>query len=116
MFRKHTLLIIILIFTCLIIYYLDFNNILEFNLSLYPLAVSLLGSLILIKFKKIKDQIFVTKWTFYLNTIFILKYIIFDIHVSYGFIYLAFVTLILALSYKSLKKDQDIIDSMDRLR
>ena len=116
MLRKHTLLIIILIFTCLIIYNLDFNNILEFNLSLYPLAVSLLRSLILIKFKKIKDQIFVTKWTFYLNTIFILKYIIFDIHVSYGFIYLAFVTLILALSYKSLKKDQDVIESMDRLR
>lgn len=116
MFRKHTLLVIILIIISLVVYYLDSLDVLNFNLSLFPLFVSLFGFFILIKFKTRKKQISITKWTLYLSTIYILKYIIFDNNMTYGFIYLALVTLILAFSFKSLKKDQSIIDSMDRLR
>jgi len=46
-----------------------------------------------------------------------MKFIIFDSsNELYGYLYLAIITLIMALIYKSLKRDKDLIDSVDRLR
>ena len=53
---------------------------------------------------------------FFLNILYFLKYIIFDNTALSGFIYLAIVTILLAFALNSLKKDQELVDSYDRLR
>ena len=68
------------------------------------------------QYKKRKKQILLVKLIFFLNTIYLLKYIIFDNTALSGFIYLAIVTILLAFALNSLKKDQELVDSSDRLR
>jgi hypothetical protein len=45
-----------------------------------------------------------------------MKYIIFDNTALSGFLYLATVVMLLAFALNSLKKDQELVDSTDRLR
>ena len=68
------------------------------------------------QYKKRKKQILFVKVISYLNIIYLLKYIIFDNTSVYGFIFLGAVTLLLAFALNSLKKDQKLVDSVNRLR
>ena len=117
MFRKHSYLLLLLIVLGIITYILDYYNIIKFDLSIYPLIISFFSSFILFLNNSLKKQVYFSKIIFFLNSIYILKFIIFDSSTElYGYLYLAIVTLIMALIYKSLKRDKDLIDSVDRLR
>mgnify|MGYP005691517947 FL=1 len=71
---------------------------------------------ILTQSKNRKRQISIIKISSFINVIYILKSVVFSEGTAYGFIYLALVTILLAISLSSLKKDQELIDSIDRLR
>jgi len=117
MFRKHFFLLILLIVLGIITYILDYNNIIRFDLSIYPLIISFFSLFILVLNNSLKNQVYFSKIIFFLNSIYILKFIIFNSsNELYGYLYLAIITLIMALIYKSLKRDKDLIDSVDRLR
>ena len=117
MFRKHSYLLLLLIVLSIITYYLDYNNVIKFDLSIYPVIISFFSFIILILKNSLKKQVYFSKIIFFLNSIYILKFIIFDSSTElYGYLYLAIITLIMALIYKSLKRDKDLIDSVDRLR
>ena len=117
MFRKHSYLLLLLIVLGIITYILEYSNIIKFDLSIYPLIISFFSLLILVLKNNLKKQVYFSKIIFFLNSIYILKFIIFDSSTElYGYLYLAIITLIMALIYKSLKRDKDLIDSVDRLR
>ena len=117
MFRKHFYLLLLLIVMGIITYILDYYNTIKFNLSIYPIIISFFSLLILVLNNSLKKQVYFSKIIFFLNSIYILKFIIFDSSTEfYGYLYLAIITLITALIYKSLKRDKDLIDSVDRLR
>ena len=123
MFRKHTISIFTLTLVSAILYYLEFSNNLSLKLSVflenklsYALLVCFVSIFILTQSKNRKRQISIIKISSYINVIYILKSVFFSNRTAYGFIYLALVTILLAISLSSLKKDQELIDSMDRLR
>jgi len=117
MFRKHSYLLVLLIVLGIITYMLDYNNVIKFDLSIYPLIISFFSLFILVLNNSLKNQVYFSKIIFFLNSIYILKFIIFNSsNELYGYLYLAIITLIMALIYKSLKRDKDLIDSVDRLR
>lgn len=123
MFRKHTISIFTLTLVSAILYYLEFSNNLSLKLSVflenklsYALLVCLVSIFILTQSKNRKRQISIIKISSFINVIYILKSVFFSDSTAYGFIYLALVTILLAISLSSLKKDQELIDSMDRLR
>ena len=123
MFRKHTISIFTLTLVSAILYYLEFSNNLSLKLSVfldnkisYTLLVCFISIFILTQSKNRKRQISIIKISSFINVVYILKSIFFSDTNSYGFIYLALVTILLAISLSSLKKDQELIDSMDRLR
>ena len=123
MFRKHTISIFTLTLVSAILYYLEFSNNLSLKLSVflenklsYALLVCFVSIFILTQSKNRKRQISIIKISSFINVVYILKSIFFSDTNSYGFIYLALVTILLAISLSSLKKDQELIDSMDRLR
>ena len=123
MFRKHTISIFTLTLVSAILYYLEFSNNLRLKLSVflddklsYTLLVCLISIFILTQSKNRKRQISIIKISSFINVIYILKSVFFSDSTAYGFIYLALVTILLAISLSSLKKDQELIDSMDRLR
>ena len=117
MFRKHSYFLLLLIVLGIITYILEYSNTIKFDLSIYPLIISFFSLLILVLKNSLKKQVYFSKIIFFLNSIYILKFIIFDSSTElYGYLYLAIITLIMALIYKSLKRDKDLIDSVDRLR
>ena len=117
MLRKHSYLLLLLIVLGIITYMLDYNNVIKFDLSIYPLIISFFSLFILVLNNSLKNQVYFSKIIFFLNSIYILKFIIFNSsNELYGYLYLAIITLIMALIYKSLKRDKDLIDSVDRLR
>ena len=123
MFRKHTISIFTLTLVSAILYYLEFSNNLSLKLSVflenklsYALLVCFVSIFILTQSKNRKRQISIIKVSSFINVIYILKSVFFSDSTAYGFIYLALVTVLLAISLSSLKKDQELIDSMDRLR
>ena len=117
MLRKHSYLLLLLIVLGIITYMLDYNNVIKFHLSIYPLIISFFSLFILVLNNSLKNQVYFSKIIFFLNSIYILKFIIFNSsNELYGYLYLAIITLIMALIYKSLKRDKDLIDSVDRLR
>ena len=123
MFRKHTISIFTLTLVSAILYYLEFSNNLSLKLSVflenklsYALLVCFVSIFILTQCKNRKRQISIIKISSIINVIYILKSVFFSDSTAYGFIYLALVTILLAISLSSLKKDQELIDSMDRLR
>lgn len=123
MFRKHTISIFTLTLVSAILYYLEFSNNLNLKLSVflenklsYALLVCFVSIFILTQSKNRKRQISIIKISSFINVIYILKSVFFSDSSAYGFIYLALVTILLAISLSSLKKDQELIDSMDRLR
>lgn len=123
MFRKHTISIFTLTLVSAILYYLEFSNNLSLKLSVflenklsYALLVCFVSIFILTQSKNRKRQISIIKISSFINVIYILKSVFFSDSSAYGFIYLALVTVLLAISLSSLKKDQELIDSMDRLR
>ena len=123
MFRKHTISIFTLTLLSAILYYLEFSNNLSLKLSVflenklsYALLVCFVSIFILTQSKNRKRQISIIKISSFINVIYILKSIFFSDSTAYGFIYLALVTILLAISLSSLKKDQELIDSIDRLR
>ncbi len=123
MFRKHTISIFTLTLVSAILYYLEFSNNLSLKLSVflenklsYALLVCFVSIFILTQSKNRKRQISIIKISSFINVIYILKSVFFSDSTAYGFIYLALVTILLAISLSSLKKDQELIDSMDRLR
>ena len=123
MFRKHTISIFTLTLVSAILYYLEFSNNLSLKLSVflenklsYVLLVCFVSIFILTQSKNRKRQISIIKISSFINVIYILKSVFFSDSTAYGFIYLALVTILLAISLSSLKKDQELIDSMDRLR
>ena len=123
MFRKHTISIFTLTLVSAILYYLEFSNNLNLKLSVflenklsYALLVCFVSIFILTQSKNRKRQISIIKISSFINVIYILKSVFFSDSSAYGFIYLALVTVLLAISLSSLKKDQELIDSMDRLR
>ena len=123
MFRKHTISIFTLTLVSAILYYLEFSNNLSLKLSVflenklsYALLVCFVSIFILTQSKNRKRQISIIKVSSFINIIYILKSVFFSDSTAYGFIYLALVTVLLAISLSSLKKDQELIDSMDRLR
>lgn len=123
MFRKHTISIFTLTLVSAILYYLEFSNNLSLKLSVflenklsYALLVCFVSIFILTQSKNRKRQISIIKISSFINVIYILKSVFFSDSSAYGFIYLALVTILLAISLSSLKKDQELIDSMDRLR
>ena len=123
MFRKHTISIFTLTLVSAILYYLEFSNNLSLKLSVflenklsYALLVCFVSIFILTQSKNRKRQISIIKISSIINVIYILKSVFFSDSTAYGFIYLALVTILLAISLSSLKKDQELIDSMDRLR
>ena len=123
MFRKHTISIFTLTLVSAILYYLEFSNNLSLKLSVfldnklsYTLLVCFVSIFILTQSKNRKRQISIIKISSFINVIYILKSVFFSDSTAYGFIYLALVTVLLAISLSSLKKDQELIDSMDRLR
>tara|TARA_B100000161_G_scaffold224667_1_gene170509 strand:+ start:51 stop:422 length:372 start_codon:yes stop_codon:yes gene_type:complete len=122
-FRKHTISIFTLTLVSAILYYLEFSNNLSLKLSVflenklsYALLVCFVSIFILTQSKNRKRQISIIKISSFINVIYILKSVFFSDSTAYGFIYLALVTILLAISLSSLKKDQELIDSMDRLR
>ena len=123
MFRKHTISIFTLTLVSAILYYLEFSNNLSLKLSVflenklsYALLVCFVSIFILTQSKNRKRQISIIKISSFINVIYILKSVFFGDSNAYGFIYLALVTILLAISLSSLKKDQELIDSIDRLR
>ena len=123
MFRKHSISIFTLTLVSAILYYLEFSNNLSLKLSVflenklsYALLVCFVSIFILTQSKNRKRQISIIKISSFINVIYILKSVFFSDSTAYGFIYLALVTILLAISLSSLKKDQELIDSMDRLR
>lgn len=123
MFRKHTISIFTLTLVSAILYYLEFSNNLSLKLSVflenklsYALLVCFVSIFILTQSKNRKRQISIIKISSIINVIYILKSVFFSDSTAYGFIYLALVTILLAISLSSLKKDQELIDSIDRLR
>ena len=123
MFRKHTISIFTLTLVSAILYYLEFSNNLNLKLSVflenklsYALLVCFVSIFILTQSKNRKRQISIIKISSFINVIYILKSVFFSDSSAYGFIYLALVTVLLAISLSSLKKDQELIDSIDRLR
>ena len=123
MFRKHTILIFTLTLVSAILYYLELSN--NFNLKLsvflddklsYTLLICIVSIFVLTQSKNRKRQISLIKISSFVNVIYILKSVFFSDSSAYGYIYLALVTTLLAISLSSLKKDQELIDSMDRLR
>lgn len=117
MFRKHFFLSLLLLVISVITYFLDNKNIIKFDLSFYPLIISIFSVVILVLSNRIKKQIYLVKIIFFFNSVYILKFIIFDYSTDfYGYMYLAIITLITALIYKSLSKDKELIDSINRLR
>ena len=117
MLRKHSFLLLLLIVLGIITYILDYNNVIKFDLSIYPIIISFFSLIILVLNNSLIKQVYFSKIIFFLNSIYILKFIIFDSSTEfYGYLYLAIITLITALIYKSLKRDKDLIDSVDRLR
>ena len=123
MFRKHTISIFTLTLVSAILYYLEFSNNLSLKLSVflenklsYALLVCFVSIFILTQSKNRKRQISIIKISSFINVIYILKSVFFSDGNAYGFIYLALVTVLLAISLSSLKKDQELIDSIDRLR
>ena len=123
MFRKHTISIFTLTLVSAILYYLEFSNNLSLKLSVflenklsYALLVCFVSIFILTQSKNRKRQISIIKISSFINVIYILKSVFFSDINPYGFIYLALVTILLAISLSSLKKDQELIDSIDRLR
>ena len=123
MFRKHTISIFTLTLVSAILYYLEFSNNLSLKLSVflenklsYALLVCFVSIFILTQSKNRKRQISTIKISSFINVIYILKSVFFSEGTAYGFIYLALVTILLAISLSSLKKDQELIDSIDRLR
>ena len=123
MFRKHSISIFTLTLASAFLYYLELSNNLDLKLSVfldnklsYTLLVCLISIFILTQSKNRKRQISIIKISSFINVVYILKSIFFSDTNSYGFIYLALVTILLAISLSSLKKDQELIDSMDRLR
>ena len=123
MFRKHTILIFTLTLASAFLYYLELTNNISLKLSVfldnklsYTLLVCFVSIFILTQIKNRKRQISIIKISSLINVIYILKSVFFSDSTAYGFIYLALVTILLAISLSSLKKDQELIDSMDRLR
>ena len=123
MFRKHTILIFTLTLASAFLYYLELTNNISLKLSVfldnklsYTLLVCFVSIFILTQIKNRKRQISIIKISSLINVIYILKSVFFRDRTAYGFIYLALVAILLAISLSSLKKDQELIDSMDRLR
>ena len=123
MFRKHSISIFTLTFASAFLYYLQSSNNLSLKLSVfldnklsYTLLVCFISIFILTQSKNRKRQISIIKISSFINVIYILKCVFFRDSNAYGFIYLALVTILLGISVSSLKKDQELIDSMDRLR
>ena len=123
MFRKHTISIFTLTLVSAILYYLEISNNLSLKLSVflenklsYAPLVCFVSIFILTQSKNRKRQISIIKISSFINVIYILKSVFFSDSTAYGFIYLALVTILLAISLSSLKKDQELIDSIDRLR
>tara|TARA_B100001173_G_scaffold101653_1_gene88080 strand:+ start:1113 stop:1463 length:351 start_codon:yes stop_codon:yes gene_type:complete len=116
MFRKHFYYLLALFLLSLVIYFLEKFDVLKFHLSIFPLLISAFTFFTMGQYKKRKKQILLVKVIFFLNIIYLLKYIIFDNTALSGFIYLAIVTILLAFALNSLKKDQELVDSSDRLR
>ena len=123
MFRKHSISIFTLTLASAFLYYLELSNNLSLKLSVfldnklsYTLLVCCISIFILTQSKNRKRQISIIKISSLINVIYILKSVFFGDSNAYGFIYLALVTILLAISLSSLKKDQELIDSMDRLR
>ena len=123
MFRKHSISIFTLTLASAFLYYLELSNNVSLKLSFfidnklsYTLLVCVISIFILTQSKNRKWQISIIKISSFINIIYILKSIFFSDSTAYGFIYLALVTILLAISLSSLKKDQELIDSMDRLR
>ena len=123
MFRKHSISIFTLTLASAFLYYLELSNNLSLKLSVfldnkisYTLLVCFISIFILTQSKNRKRQISIIKICSFINVIYILKSVFFSDSTAYGFIYLALVTILLAISLSSLKKDQELIDSMDRLR
>ena len=123
MFRKHTISIFTLTLASAFLYYLELSNNLSLKLSVfaddklsYTLLICIVSIFILTQIKNRKKQISIIKISSFINVIYILKSVFFSDSTAYGFIYLALVTTLLAISLSSLKKDQELIDSMDRLR
>ena len=123
MFRKHSISIFTLTLASAFLYYLELSNNLSLKLSVfldnklsYTLLVCFISIFILTQSKNRKRQISIIKISSLINVIYILKSVFFVDSNAYGFIYLALVTILLAISLSSLKKDQELIDSIDRLR
>ena len=123
MFRKHSISIFALTLASAFLYFLELSNNVSLKLSFfidnklsYTLLVCVLSIFILTQSKNRKRQISIIKISSFINVIYILKSVFFSDATAYGFIYLALVTILLAISLSSLKKDQELIDSMDRLR
>ena len=123
MFRKHSISIFTLTLASAFLYYLELSNNLSLKLSVfvdnklsYTLLVCFVSIFILTQSKNRKRQISIIKISSFINVIYILKSVFFSDSTEYGFIYLALVTILLAISLSSLKKDQELINSMDRLR
>ena len=123
MFRKHTISIFTLTLASAFLFYLELSNNLSLKLSVfldnklsYTLLVCFVSIFILTQSKNRKRQISIIKISSFINVIYILNAVFFSDSNPYGFIYLALVTILLAISLSSLKKDQELIDSMDRLR
>ena len=123
MFRKHSISIFTLTLASAFLYYLELSNNVSLKLSFfidnklsYTLLVCFISIFILTQSKNRKRQISIIKISSFINVIYILKSVFFSDSNAYGFIYLALVTVLLAISLSSLKKDQELIDSMDRLR
>lgn len=123
MFRKHSISIFTLTLASAFLYFLELSNNFSLKLSFfidnklsYTLLVCVISIFILIQSKNRKRQISIIKISSFINVIYILKSVFFSDSSAYGFIYLALVTILLAISLSSLKKDQELIDSIDRLR
>ena len=116
MFRKHFYFLFILFSLGVTIYFLDKFDVLKFNLSIYPLLISSFTFFTMGQYKKRKKQIILVKVIFGLNILYLMKYIIFDNTALPGFLYLASVFILLAFALNSLKKDQELVDSTNRLR
>ena len=116
MFRKHFYYLLTLFLLSLVIYFLEKFDVLKFSLSIFPLLIATFIFFTMGQYKKRRKQILLVKVIFFLNILYFLKYIIFDNTAVSGFIYLAIVTILLAFALNSLKKDQELVDSYDRLR
>ena len=123
MFRKHSISIFALTLASAFLYFLELSNNVSLKLSFfidnklsYTLLVCVISIFILTQSKNRKRQISIIKISSFINVIYILKSVFFSESTAYGFIYLALVTILLAISLSSLKKDQELIESIDRLR